>query len=350
MATAPNPKLVDPISSPEWHALVETHSSSLFHSPVWMRVINETYGTNMSAAIIERDGSPVAGVAWSESNDILGRKRITLPYSDFCDVLGDEEGDRLALAQFVIADDHPWMVRTFDGNLPGLKPNDEALRHFKWHGLDVTPDEDSILSAMTSNSRRGIRKAERLGVEMRVAESKEHLREWFLLHLRLRKYKHHLLAQPYSFFERIWDQLIDQDNGFLMLAYHDDKLLGGTLYLTWGDTCYYKYNASDHGSLNLRPNNLITWAGVQEAKRRGLKTLDFGRSSASQHGLIDYKAGFGAKERDIYAHQHLADGVVEENCEESEDTLSKLTGLFISPDVSDEITEKAGALLYRFFK
>jgi len=350
MATAPIPKLVDPISSPEWRSLVETTSSSLFHSPVWMRVINETYGTDMSAAIIERDGAPVAGVAWSESNDLIGRKRITLPYSDFCDVLGDDENDRLALARSVIADDLPWVVRTFDGNLPGLRPNSEAMRHFKWHGLDVTPDEDSLLAAMTSNSRRGIRKAERSGVEIRQAESKADLREWFLLHLRLRKYKHHLLAQPFSFFERMWDLLIDQGDGFLLMAFHEGKLLGGTLYLTWGDTCYYKYNASDHGSLNLRPNNLLTWAGALEAKRRGLKILDFGRSSASQQGLIDYKAGFGAKERDIYAHLHLTDGVIEEKHEDSEDTLSKLTGLFISPEVSDEITEKAGALLYRFFK
>ena len=350
MAVEPNLKLVDPVSSPEWRELVETFSSSIFHSPGWMRVVQSTYGIDMSAAVIERDGSPVAGVVWSESNDMLGPKRTTLPYSDFCDVLGDDAADRLALARFVLSKKIPWMVRTFDGNLPDLGLEGQGVRHFKWHGLDLAPSEDELLQAMNSNSKRGIKKARNSGVEVRSAASKDELREWFLLHLRLRKYKHHLLAQPYFFFEKIWDDLIAPGNGFLSLAYHEGKVVGGTLYLTWKDTCYYKFNASDSDSLSLRPNNLLTWAGIQEAKARGCKLLDFGRSSASQKGLIEYKAGYGAKERDIFAREYVPEGAPVTDTSDCKQMLGGLTSLFISPDVPDDVSEQAGALLYKYFK
>jgi len=159
MASAPNVKLIDPVCSPEWLTLVEKTSSSLFHSPGWMQVIRSVYGLDMNAAVIERGGAPVAGVVWSESSDMLGPKRISLPYSDFCDVLGDDVEDRAALARYVLSAGIPWMVRTFDGNLPDLGLPEHGRRHFKWHGLDIAQSEDDLLKGMNSNSRRGIRKA-----------------------------------------------------------------------------------------------------------------------------------------------------------------------------------------------
>jgi len=144
--------------------------------------------------------------------------------------------------------------------------------------------------------------------------------------------------------------LIAPGNGFLLLAYHCGKVIGGTLYLTWKDICYYKFNASDSESLTLRPNNLLTWAGVLEAKRRGCESLDFGRSSASQAGLIEYKAGYGAGERDIFAREIIPPGAPKADDADCRALLGGLTNLFISPSVPDEISEEAGAMLYRYFK
>lgn len=348
MVAETNTRLVDPTSSCEWLDLVQNTTSTLFHSPCWMKVVRDTYGVQMSAAIIERAGAPVAGVAWSDTTDLLGPRRITLPYSDFCDILGNA-GDRVQLAKLASSEGLAWTIRSCAASLPQIDTLVQSQKLFKWHRIDLCPTEEELWGSLSSMVRRGVRKAEKSGVVVRHAESKSDLREWFLLHMRLRKYKHHLLAQPYSFFEYIWDSLIEPGKGFLLLAVHEGKVIGGTLYLLWQNVCYYKFNASDSESLHLRPNNVLTWAGMLEAKQRGYRTFDFGRSNAEQHGLIEFKASFGATEQDLVARTYVEDGAQVENMA-GRHLLDSLTELLISPEVPDSITEKAGAILYSYFK
>lgn len=84
---------VDPVTSPQWRELVRGLPSAVFHSPEWMKAIQDTYGAEFSASILEREGRVIAGIPWSESNDILGRRRVTLVFSDFCDPLASDPED-----------------------------------------------------------------------------------------------------------------------------------------------------------------------------------------------------------------------------------------------------------------
>ena len=52
------------------------------------------------------------------------------------------------------------------------------------------------------------------------------------------------LAQPFVFFQNIWRHFVDQQNGFLLLALYQDKIVAGDFFLEWKDTLYYKFNAS----------------------------------------------------------------------------------------------------------
>src|SRR3990172_5229819 len=99
---------VDPLRSPSWAALVTGKQSSLFHSPSWMGVLSQTYGLSLSAHILEEDGSPVGGVAWCELDDFLGRRRVTLAFSDFCDPLADSADAMRLLVDPILADGIPW--------------------------------------------------------------------------------------------------------------------------------------------------------------------------------------------------------------------------------------------------
>ena len=245
----------------------------------------------------------------------------------------------------------PWVLRTMARSAPhGLAEVTESTR-FKWHGIDLTPHEDELWRGLSSMVRRGIRKAEKEGVKIANAESRDQLREWFLLHLRLRKSKFHLLAQPYEFFLNIWDTFVEKGDGFLSLASADGRLIAGTLYLVWKDTCYYKFNASSPDSLLLRPNNLLMWHGMREAKRRGLRLLDLGRTNAAQEGLLTFKRGFGAVEEDLLAltFEKSPAAAWEDPAAEARELLQNISGTLAGPTVPDDITEKAGLLLYRYF-
>lgn len=343
-------RTVDPVTDAAWAELVTSRPSTIFHSPDWMRAIQKTYGFNPEAAVIEQDGTPLAGLPWLQFSDFVGDRRISLAFSDFCDPLFTTPDQARTLAEAAFGNgDQPWNLRARVSNLPDVAFPVIGIGEYKWHGVDLTPDEDALWKRMASMTQRGVKKAKREGVEIRIAQDKSELREWFLLHMRLRREKHELLAQPYSFFENIWDAFVEKGQGFLMNAIFDGKIIGGTLYLNWQDTCYYKFNASDPDYLQVRPNNLLMWQGMLTAKERGFRMLDFGRSSADQDGLVTYKRSFGSNEDDMHSVTYGYADRQKDTTKQAKQLLGNLTRLFIDQGVSDDVMEEAGNLLYPYF-
>jgi CelD/BcsL family acetyltransferase involved in cellulose biosynthesis len=68
------------------------------------------------------------------------------------------------------------------------------------------------------------------------------------------------------------------------------------LTLQHKDTLIYKYGCSDARFNNLGSMHLLFWRSIQEAKIKGLRVLDFGRTDAEQDGLITFKNRWGAEQ------------------------------------------------------
>lgn len=340
---------VDPVRSSEWAALIAATDSTVFHSPQWMEVIEKTYGLEFSACIIDAGGQPAAGVAWSEVSDLLGTRRISLPFSDLGDLLISNPSDVPELTRFLLKDGITWSLRTFARNKPELDVPVKVKDDYKWHGVRLEDDVSILWDRMSSMSQRGVKKAERSGVQVITATTKDQLREWFLLHMRLRKEKFGLLAQPYAFMENIWDNFMERGNGFLLLATHEGQIIAGTLYLMWKDTCFYKFNASSNESLELRPNNLLMWRGMLEAKERKAKLLDLGRSSSHQEGLVGFKRGFGAIEETLLTLTYNQPTEEPKQVSDSRRLFGELTKSFTAKEIPEGTTENAGRFLYKYF-
>ena len=151
--------IVDPVTSPVWAQLVASTPSSLFHSPQWMRVIQETYGFAFSACVLDAGGHPVAGVPWCEINDLLGTRRVTLPFSDYCDVLAPSPQVAQILAQYVADQGTPWTLRTLARNVPNMEIPIAHSTLFKWQSFDLSPDIPVLWARLSSKARWGVRKA-----------------------------------------------------------------------------------------------------------------------------------------------------------------------------------------------
>ena len=342
-------RTVDPVTSPVWAQLVSTGPSTLFHSPQWMGAVQDTYGFRFFASVLEEEGVPAGGVVWSETSNLLGARCVTLPFSDFCDVLAPTPAEARILAESVETRGRPWTLRTLSRNVPEVNCPVAHTSSYKWQGIELSADTSALWENLASMAQRGVRKAERSGVEVRHATDKRELREWYLLHLNLRRSKYGLLAQPYAFFENIWDAFVERGQGFLLVAVYAGQTIAGTLYLHWKDTCYYKFNASDTEHLSLRPNNLLLWRGIVEAKERGFKLLDLGRSNAQQEGLVGFKRTFGATEEDLLSITYSADSGESKQTKEAQSLLQELTRLLVKESLPDSIVEEAGALLYPYF-
>jgi len=169
------------------------------------------------------------------------------------------------------------------------------------------------------------------------------------MHLKIRKYKLGLLAQPFQFFQNIWRHFVDTQHGFLLLALYQDKIVAGDFFLEWKDTLYYKFNASLPADLSHRPNDLLIWEGIQRGKARGFTSLDFGLSDIDQEGLVRYKRKFGTQEKIISFLRHAPEGVPSLAEKQIRVLLAQLTHRFTNQLVPDVVTEGAGEDLYRLF-
>lgn len=341
----------DPTSDKLWADLVRSRDASVFHSPEWLRVVADTYGFTPNATVIEDESGPVAGLAWADLKDVNGHRRVCFPFCDYSGPVSESIEHTEALIREVNSEidsngQHKLIVRAFPEELPESFVDSGKVAISSWMGIDLEGTEEEVTARATAAARKGVRKAERNGVTAHVATDKGELREWFELHLKIRKNRHRLLAQPYEFFERIWDTFIDPGNGFLLLTMMDGKTVGGMFCLQQGDIVYTKFSASDEAAHKAKPNNLMYYETILEAKRRGARLIDMGRNPHSASGLIYFKKSFGAYEKDLYAvtvdfdrPSHIDHGAL----------LKSLTELLVHDDVPDDVTERAGELLYKNF-
>lgn len=349
MGLKPTIERICPRTDPRWEALVTTYPSTVFHSPRWMSVLHDIYGFKPFAYVAAQGGELTAGVPVCLADELVRQRYISLPFSDFCEIVGTDEDARQAVADKAFAECLPWSLRSRISELPQTSVPVSGERRYFWHCIDIRPELEQVGDSFHKSVRRSIKRSARDGVVVTPAQSKEDLRSWYRLQLRLRKMKHGLLAQPYSFFEAIWDQIIEPGAGVLLVARHNGEIIGGEIDLVWKDTLYAKFAAVSLESLQLRANHLLTWEAIRYGKSRGLSVYDLGRTNVSQDGLIEFKRSFNAIERELVT---ITYGQVEPPSHSERqltDAINKLSGLLADQSVSDAITERAGEILYRYF-
>ena len=343
---------IDPKTDRRWQQLLDRYGGSVFHSPAWIRALADTYDLDIRARVLaDGSGEPRAGVPFCRISDLQGERIVVLPFSDYCDPLVADDASWRRLVDSLLEPRLPITVRCLHNHLPLADERFTLAKRSKWHGIDLRPDLDTIRRNFSPSVRQWVRKAQRAGVAVRLARGEEDLRAFFLLHLQTRKRKHRLLAQPYRFFENVWRQFSCSDEyaRLLLVAHYQDQVIGGTLFLGWKDTLFYKFNASDPAHLSLRPNDLIVWEGTALAKAKGFAWLDFGLSDWDQEGLVRFKRKFATDERTISAVRHTPDRAPTRSEQDAQDVLSAATDLLTDAAVPDDVTERAGDLLYRFF-
>jgi CelD/BcsL family acetyltransferase involved in cellulose biosynthesis len=347
-ADEPETVLADPRRDPRWRRLALGTHGSVFTSPPWIDAVCATYGfTPASSILLGWNGEPRAGLAWVPISDIRGDRLSSLPFSDRAEPLIDDPIDWKALVEGVITAAAPLTLRCFDSAVPVGDPRFEQVATAAWHGTPLHGSVEEIRQRLSQHARRNIAISERAGVRVEAHTGLDAVRRFHGLHVSLRKRKYRLLAQPCELFEHIWEAFSPDDAIVTMLAHADDELIAGAVFLTWGDVLYYKFGASRHEHLALRPNDAIFWAGIRWGVERSAQLVDWGLSDLDQPGLIAYKRKWATEQRTIVTLR--AGGEQARGSSEAGRMLGELTRLLTEDAVPDEVTRQAGALLYRYF-
>lgn len=346
------PVPTDPRSDPHWAALAAGRRGHLFISPPWIDAICGTYGFTPHAHVrIDAKGTPIGGFAWVLLDDLLGERVVSLPFCERADPPVDDLATWEAVTSEPLALGPAVTIRTLEA--PDTAPlQDGRLERTglaAWHGTALDAPVEEIWGRVGSSARRNVRTANNKGVAVVASEGLDAVRRFHDLHVSLRKTKYGLLAQPIELFERIWYAFAPRGGIVTLLAMADGIPIAGGIYLEWGGTLYHKFGASRLEYRSRYPNNAVTWAAIRWAAARGLDRIDWGLSDLDQPGLVQYKRQWASTERRIVTLRSAPVAPGRATSSEARALLGKLSSLFADPAVPDEITARAGGLLYRYF-
>ncbi|TMF14266.1 MAG: GNAT family N-acetyltransferase [Chloroflexi bacterium] len=290
------------IDDPRWTAFIESQpDATLFHHPAWVQVLAEAYGYHAFLIVhSDEDGNIVAGMPVLDvRNALRGRRQISLPFTDSCPPLARHAQQLTFFAQELTR----WQVDAqssieIHGVLPDLDAIDRVQVGFG-HQLSLERDPARVFSRFHPNIRRWIRKSVREGLTVRLGTSPADLEPFYRLHWQTRR-RLGVPLQPRCFFDSLWRRVIEPGFGFVAFVYLRERPIAADLFLAWNGTLIGKFNASDQQFWSLRPNNLVVWAGIEWACRRGYRVLDFGKTDSENAGLRDFKMGWGSTEVPLF--------------------------------------------------
>lgn len=319
---------------------------NLFSSPDWLRVIDRAYGPKLFIKYIERDGEIVSYVFYSVVKNFLEWKVCVLSYCDYCDAHISSTDDWLMIFE-AVKQEYPGfriVVRSLRDEAARACGAFKELSREYFHILDIRKDIDTVWMGLKDKFRNQVRQGGKRGLTVRRCERNE-LVKFFSLHVKLRKHKYGIFAQPWKFFDVIWDEFIAKDKGFLLGAFAPDgRMVGGTLFLVCGNTLYYKINTSSQDALDFRSNNCLLWEGIRLAKERGLEFVDLGSSGLTQEGLVAFKDATGARRMEIVHIGYHPQGYVFSQ----KRLLKAYTKFFAAKWMPDWITNLGSSLIYKF--
>lgn len=167
--------------------------------------------------------------------------------------------------------------------------------------LELAPSEEELFSNMRKTTRYEIKKAQNLGIDVRVSEDPADLQQFYQLQLDTAK-RQGFTPFPLPFLEEQFKVFSLAKKALLFKAYIGKSLLAEGLIIFDGQEAAYHYGASTAEGRKYPGAYLLLWEAIKEAKRRKIARFNFwGISPEDQpnhrfYGISLFKRGFGGKD------------------------------------------------------
>jgi hypothetical protein len=162
--------------------------------------------------------------------------------------------------------------------------------------INLTKSIDNLFGEISKGHKSAISFASRNGVTVKPAETLEEWECYYNIYLdSLERWQAAKLTirtvYPPAFFKRIYENR--SGNETLWLVLKDGKPIAGALIFYWGKHAVTWHSVSLTRHSNLRPNNLLYWEIIKDAKSREYTVFDF-NPSGGYGGVESFKKSFGA--------------------------------------------------------
>ena len=293
--------IVNPLEIPDWDELVlATGKASVFHSSAWARVLHESYGYKPLYFASIENGKMASLMSLMEVNSRLtGKRGVSLPFTDQVSLIAQDKAafEKMIKGGTDYGEKAGWKYVEWRDGSPFPEGVCASESNYT-HELNLLKAEKELFSGFRDSTRRNIKKAAKAGVSVGIGQSLDSIRSFYRLNCITRK-RHGLPPQPLSFFDKIFEHVISKDHGIVASALNEGKVVASAVFFHFARGAVYKYGASDLAHQELRANNLVMWEAIKWFREKGFKTLNFGRTEPNNKGLLQFKRGWNAEERQL---------------------------------------------------
>jgi hypothetical protein len=337
---------IDPLTDDRWPDLLERHPrASVFHTRSWLKALKLTYNYEPVVYTTAEPGLPlVNGWLFCRIRSWLtGRRLVSLPFSDHCDPLVNNEIESQRISQAILQDKRgqEWKYiecRLLDANVPkGFASSDK----YYLHKLNLEPESDQLFEGLhKSSTQRKIKRSEREGVAYEAGRSEALLDRFYRL-LVITRRRHRVPAQPRTWFSNLLSCFGSELT--IWVASWQEAKVASIITIRFKNSLVYKYGGTDERLFRFGGMQLLFWRAMMDAKQRGLTEVDLGRSDMHDEGLNIFKDRLGATRSCLTYCRYPVDP----------STLAGVSGMLLPqklrPYLPDGLVTFGGRLLYRHF-
>ena len=296
---------IDEAESRGWDDMIMNHPlGSVFHHTSYGKVIQSTFNhmTPYYVSLIGTDGNCKGGlVLFLVRSWLTGNRLVSIPWAAYGDPLirSSEEFELLFeevnnLSQRVNASYvqiNSRKSRAFLNKVKIMTP----IEYDKAHLLDLTKGQDTVWQGLHKSIRRRIRKTERNGIEVRLAQSEVDIFSFYSVWCRHRKILG-LPAHRLEYFQNMWKYLASKGMMQIWIAEKKGDVLGGQCTFILKGTEFLTYIAAEGEFRQAGGGVAIIWAVICSAFKNEINTIDFGKTPIGANNLKSFKESWGAKE------------------------------------------------------
>ncbi len=142
--------------------------------------------------------------------------------------------------------------------------------------VDISRNEEEILSGMKSKGRYNIKLANKHGVSVSLfSEFNFDACNSFYDAVCEASVRDKFALEPKAFFDNMFANLCSRGQGTLLLAHHENDLLGALWLTHYGERATYLYGGVTNTKRHMMGGYALQWAAMKRARELGCKIYDF---------------------------------------------------------------------------
>lgn len=163
--------------------------------------------------------------------------------------------------------------------------------------IDLRLGKYALWQKMEGRARTEIRKAQKMGVTVRQANSISDLDIYYNLHCET-YYRTGTRPHPKEYFAEIWSKFFANGLSFILLAEYKGGVIAAENFGIYKKAGFYWTGAANNQGLSLGANSLLQWSAMNLMIAKGLEWYEVGEAypdvqKGKRKGLHDFKKSFG---------------------------------------------------------